>query len=144
MKRVTAFIKPMAVDILGDYFDRIGYPVLKMCIKDHSQVATRSIFWRDDEYIVDLIKNVRIEVVLEENVVDEAVQYISKFLYEKDGNNEYEFALRLKSSMVKKNIMTEDGRWTSLASRQEQVITEEEPVAKQLEVLEIVDAGPGY
>lgn len=144
MKRVTAFIKPMAVDILGDYFDRIGYPVLKMCIKDHSQVATRSIFWRDDEYIVDLIKNVRIEVVLEENVVDEAVQHISKFLYEKDGNNEYEFALRLKSSMVKKNIMTEDGRWTSLAPRQEQVITEEEPVAKQLEVLEIVDAGPGY
>src|SRR3989339_789564 len=99
MKRVTAYVKPMAVDTLGDYFDKIGYPVLKMCIKDRNQVAARSIFWR---------------------------------------NYEYEYVFRLKSSMVKKNIMTEDGRWTSLAPRQEQVITEEESVAKHLEVLEIV------
>ena len=140
MKRVTAYVKPMAVDTLGDYFDKIGYPVLKMCIKDRNQVAARSIFWRDDEYIVDLIKNVKIEVVLEEDVVNEAVQYISKFLYEDGNNYEYEYVFRLKSSMVKKNIMTEDGRWTSLAPRQEQVITEEEFAAKQLEVLEIVDA----
>lgn len=140
MKRVTAFIKPMAVDILGDYFDKIGYPVLKMCIKDHNQVAARSIFWRDDEYIVDLIKNVKIEVVLEENVVDEAVQNISKYLYEEDGNNfEYEYTFRLKSSMVKKNIITEDGRWVSLPPKQERVIPEEEPVTQRLEVLEIVD-----
>lgn len=140
MKRVTAFVKPMAVHILEDYFEKIGYPVLKMCIKDHSQVAARSIFWRDEEYVVDLIKNVKIEVILDEKVVDEAVQNISKFLYEEDGNNcEYEYALRLKSSMIKKNITTEDGRWASLPTKQERVIPEEEAVAKRLEVLEIVD-----
>lgn len=141
MKKVTAFVKPMGVHVLEDYFEKIGYPVLKMCIKDHSQVATRSIFWRDDEYIVDLIKNVKIEVVLDEVVVDEAVQNISKFLYEEDGNSEYEYALRLKSSLIKKNIITEEGRWVSMPPRQERAITEDEPVAKQLEVLEIVDAG---
>ncbi|MDR4504864.1 MAG: hypothetical protein MRK01_08775 [Candidatus Scalindua sp.] len=140
MKRVTAFVKPMSMHILEDYFERIGYPILKMCIKDSSQVAVRSIFWRDEEYIVDVIKNVKIEVVLEENVVEEAVQNISKHLYKEDGNNcKYDYALRLKSSMVKKNIITEDGRWVSLPPKQKQVIQEESPFEQQQEVLEIMD-----
>ena len=140
MKRVTAFVKPMSMHILEDYFERIGYPVLKMCIKDDSQVAARSIFWRDEEYIVDVIKNIKIEVVLEENVVEDAVQNISKYLYEEDGSNcKYDYALRLKSSMVKKNIMTEDGRWVSLPPKQKRVIQEEERFEQRQEVLEITD-----
>ncbi|GAX59157.1 nitrogen regulatory protein PII [Candidatus Scalindua japonica] len=140
MKRVTAFIKPMALEILEDYFGKIGYPVLKMCINDDTQVANRTLFWRDEEYLVDLIKNVKIEVILDENVVEEAVQNISKHLYKEDCNDcQYEYALRLKSSMVRDNIITKDGRWVSLPQRQEQLIQEQGPVAQQQEVLEIMD-----
>ncbi len=140
MKRVTAFIKPMAVEILEEYFERIGYPVLKMCIKDDSPVTARTIFWRDEEYIVDLIKNVKIEIILEENVVEEAVQNISEHLYGKDENDyKYDYALRLKSSMVKDNIITKDGRWVSLPQKQQQVIQEEEPVTELQDALEVVD-----
>lgn len=138
MKRVTAFIKPMAVHELEDYFEKIGYPVLRMCIKDHSQVKARSIFWRDEEYIVELIKNVKIEVILEENVVDEAVQNISKFLYEDDGNNcEYDYALRLKSSIIKKNLITKDGRWVVMPPKQKPIIHENEPAVNALEVVDV-------
>ncbi|MCR4289977.1 MAG: hypothetical protein NUV86_06925 [Candidatus Scalindua sp.] len=140
MKKITALIKPMALGGLEDYFERIGYPVLKMCTKDDRQVAARTIFWRDEEYIVDLIKNVKIEVVLEEDVVEDAVQNISKHLYEEDGKgNKYEYALRLKSSMVKDNIITEAGRWVSLPQKKVRAVQEEEHVVPQQEVLEIMD-----
>ncbi|KHE92250.1 MAG: hypothetical protein K8F52_10365 [Candidatus Scalindua rubra] len=140
MKKITALIKPMALDGLEDYFERIGYPVLKLCTKDDRQLAARTIFWRDEEYIVDLIKNVKIEVVLEEDVVEDAVQNISKHLYEKDGKgNKFEYALRLKSSMVKDNIITEAGRWVSLPQKRVRAAQEEEHVVPQQEVLEIMD-----
>lgn len=140
MKRVTAFVKPMAVEILEEYFERIGYPVLKMCIKDDTRVANRTIFWRDEEYLVDLIKNVKIEIILEENVVEEAVQNISEHLYKEDGDDcKYDYALRLKSSMVKDNIITKDGRWVSLPQRKERIVQENEPAVEQQGILEIMD-----
>lgn len=131
MKRLTAHIKPMTVDTVEDYFRRLGYPVLKMCIKDNCQTTNRSIFWRGEEYIVDLIRNVKMEVLLEEKHVDEAVQNISNFLYEKDENNcEYEYALRLK-------LTTEKGRWVSMEPRHR---PEKNSMVKESETLEVVDA----
>ncbi|GJQ48406.1 nitrogen regulatory protein P-II-like protein [Candidatus Kuenenia stuttgartiensis] len=143
MKKISAFIKPGAVQILENYFGEIGHPVIKTYIKDQDQIATRSVFWRDDEYVVDIIKNVKIEVVLEENAVDDALRNISRFLHEEDGNNcEYEYALRLKSGIIKKDIITEDGRWVSLTPKQEHVFSEGTPLTRQSEVLKIVDVCP--
>lgn len=143
MKRISAFIKPGAVQVLEDYFVGRGRPVVKTYIKDHERVATRSVFWRDNEYVVDIIKNVKIEVVLEENEVDNALRHISRFLYKEDGNDhEYEYALRLKPRISERNVITEGGRWVSLPPGQERIIPEDVPVAKQNEVLEVVDVCP--
>lgn len=143
MKKISAFIKPGAVQILENYFGERGHPVIKTYIKDQDQIATRSVFWRDDEYVVDVIKNVKIEVVLEENAVDDALRNISRFLQGEEGNSgEYEYALRLKSGIVKRDITTEDGRWVSLPPKRERIIQEGVPVAKQSEVLEVVDVCP--
>lgn len=143
MKRISAFIKPGAVQILENYFGERGYPVVKTYIKDQDQVATRSVFWRNDEYVVEIIKHVKIEVVLEETAVDDALRNISRFLHEGVGNSdEYEYALRLKPSIIKRDITTEDGRWVSLPPKRERIIKEGMPVAKQGEVLEVVDVCP--
>lgn len=143
MKRISAFIKPGAVQVLEDYFVGRGSPVVKTYIKEQEQVATRSVFWRDNEYVVDIIKNVKIEVVLEENEVDDALRHISRFLYEEDGNDrEYEYALRLKPRMSEKSVITEGGRWVSLPPRQERIIPEEVLVVKQNEVLAVIDVCP--
>lgn len=143
MKRISAFIKPGAVQVLEDYFAGRGHLVVKTYTKDHDQVATRSVFWRDNEYVVDIIKNVKIEVVLEENEVDDALRHISRFLYEEDGNDrEYEYALRLKPRISERNVITKGGRWVSLPPRQERIIPEDIPVAKQNEVLAVIDVCP--
>lgn len=140
MKKLTAFIKSRRVDTVRDHLRAMGYPVIKMAyIKDNWQDATRSIFWRDEEYIVDLITNVNIEVILKERDVEEAVRYISKFLYEKDGDNGgYEYALRLKSGIIKEDVVTK-GRWVKMQPRQEPVIPEVKPIVKPLEVLEVMN-----
>lgn len=137
MKRLTALVKPRAVDAVKDYFKLMGYPVLKMAyIRYDQQGASRSVFWRGEEYAVDLISHAKIEVILIEEDVDEVIGAIDSLLYEKNGNNgEYEYALRLKSKVVQEDIATEKGRWVRMQPKEELKIGE----LSEEKLLEITD-----
>lgn len=138
MKRLTALVKPRTVDAVKDYFKSMGYPVLKMVyIKDDQQGATRSLFWRGEEYIVDLISHAKIEVILIDEDIDEVIGAIDNLLYEKDGNNRgHEYALRLKSEVIQEGITTEKGRWVRMQPKEELKI-DERPEEKLLEVTDV-------
>ena len=138
MKRLTALVKPRTVDALKDYFKAMGYPVLKIAhIRDDRQSATRSVFWRGVEYIVDLISHAKVEVILADEDVDEVIGAIDNLLYGKNGSKgEYEYALRLKSEIIQNGITTEKGRWVRMQPKEELQIAER-PVEKSLEVAEV-------
>lgn len=138
MKRLTALVKPRTVDAVKDYFKSIGYPVLKMAyIRDDRQNETRPVFWRGEEYIVDLISHAKVEVILVDEDVDEVIGAIDNLLYEKNGNSgEYEYALQLKSKIIQEGITTEKGRWVRMQPKEELQIAER-PVEKALEVTEV-------
>lgn len=138
MKRLTALVKPRTVDAVKDYFKSIGYPVLKMAyIRDDRQSATRSVFWRDEEYIVDLISHAKVEVILVDEDVDEVIGTIDNLLYGKNGNSgEYEYALQLKSEIIQEGITTEKGRWVRMQPKEGLQIAER-PVEKSLELTEV-------
>lgn len=138
MKRLTALVKPRAVDAVKDYFKSMGYPVLKMAyIRYDQQGASRSVFWRGEEYIVDLISHAKVEVILIDEDVDEVTGAIDNLLYEKNGNNngEHEYALRLKSKVVQEDIATEKGRWVRMQPKEELKIDEQ----SEEKLLEITD-----
>lgn len=126
MKRVTALVKPRTVDAAKNYFKLMGYPVLKIAyIRDDQQGAARTVFWRGEEYVVDLISHAKIEVILIDEDVDDVVSNIDNLLYEKDGNNgEYEYALRLKSEVIQEGVTTEKGRWVRMQPKEELNINE--------------------
>ena len=138
MKRLTALVKPRTVDAVKDYFKSMGYPVLKMAyIRDDRQSETRPVFWRGEEYIVDLISHAKVEVILVDEDVDEVIGAIDNLLYGKNGNSgEYEYALRLKSEIIQEGIATEKGRWVRMQPKEELQIAER-PVEKSLEVTEV-------
>lgn len=138
MKRLTALVKPRAIDVLKDYFKAMGYPVLKMtCIRDSRQSATRSVFWRGEEYIVDLISHTKIEVVLIDEDVDVVIGDMDNLLYGKNENGEeYEYTLRLKSEIIQNGIATEKGRWVKMQPKEEIHIAERS-IEKSLEVTEV-------
>ncbi|MCF6159283.1 MAG: hypothetical protein E3K32_12125 [wastewater metagenome] len=138
MKRVTALVKPRTVYAAKNYFKLMGYPVLKIAyIRDGQQSAARTVFWRGEEYVVDLISHAKIEVILIDEDVDEVVSNIDNLLYEKDGNNgEYEYALRLKSEVIQEGVTTEKGRWVRMQPKEELNI-DEIPEKKPLEVTDV-------
>lgn len=136
MKRLTALVKPRAVDVVKDYFKSMGYPTLKIAyIRDDQQGATRSIFWRNDEYTVDLISHAKIEVILIDEDVDEVTGAIDNLLYEKgESNKEYEYTLRLKSGATQEDITK--GRWVRMQPKEE-VKIDEMPGEKRLEIIDV-------
>ncbi len=138
MKRLTALVKPRSVDAIKDYFKSMGYPVLKIAyIRDDRQGATRSFFWRDEEYIVDLISHAKIEVILIDEDVDEVTGNIESLLYEKDGiSGEYEYTLRLKSEVVQGEIAKGKGRWVKMQPKEE-IKVDEMSEEKLLEVTDV-------
>lgn len=138
MKRVTALVKPRAVDALKDYFRAMGYPVLKITqIRDDRQSVDQTVFWRGEEYIVDLISHAKVEVILADDDVDEVVGSIDDFLYGKNGNRgEYEYALSLKSGLIQEGAAAEKGRWVKMQPKKELQIVEK-PEEKFLEVTEV-------
>lgn len=138
MKRLTALVKPRTVDAVKDYFKSMGYPVLKIgYIRNDQQNKTRSVFWRGEEYVVDLLSHAKVEVILTDEDVNEVIEDIDNLLYEKNGNRgEYEYALRLKSAIIQEGIAAEKGRWVRMQPKEKLQIAEI-PLEKSLEVTEV-------
>ena len=81
MKKIEAIIKPFKLDEVKDELNNIG--VLGMTVTEvkvmEDKKVTRS-FIRGAEYAVDFLPKIKIEIVVDDNLVDESVKAIKQKL----------------------------------------------------------------
>lgn len=79
MKKIEAVIRPDSLDAVLDALDQKGYPGIMVTeIEGHGKQKGVSQHWRGQEYKVDLLPKVKIEVVVSDNEAEEIVTAISK------------------------------------------------------------------
>jgi nitrogen regulatory protein P-II 1 len=79
MKKVEAVIRPDALDSVMAELEKAGYPGIMVTeIEGHGKQKGVSQQWRGQEYKVDLLPKVKIEVVVSDKEADEIIQRISK------------------------------------------------------------------
>ncbi len=79
MKKVEAIIKPFKLDEVKDALNDIGIHGLTMTeVKGFGQQKGHTELYRGAEYVVDFLPKVKIELVVSEDLVDDAVEAIMK------------------------------------------------------------------
>ncbi len=77
MKKIEAIIKPYKLEDLKEALVDIGISGMTISeVKGYGRQQGHSELYRGAEYIVDFIPKVKIEIILEANSVDEAVDTI--------------------------------------------------------------------
>jgi nitrogen regulatory protein P-II 1 len=79
MKKVEAIIKPFKLDEVKEALQEIGVQGLSVIeVKGFGRQKGHTELYRGAEYVVDFLPKVKIEVVLEDNLVDRAIEAIQK------------------------------------------------------------------
>jgi nitrogen regulatory protein PII len=79
MKLITAIIKPFKLDEVREALGEIGVTGLTVTeVKGFGRQKGHTELYRGAEYVVDFLPKVKIEAVVDENVVDQAVDAIIK------------------------------------------------------------------
>jgi nitrogen regulatory protein P-II 1 len=79
MKKVEAVIRPDSLDEIMNALEGAGYPGIMVTeIEGHGKQKGVKQQWRGQEYKVDLLPKVKIEVVVTDKEADEIVRTISK------------------------------------------------------------------
>jgi len=79
MKKIEAVIRPDSLDEVMSALDGAGYPGIMVTeIEGHGKQKGVKQIWRGQEYKVDLLPKVKIEVVVTDKQADEIVKTISK------------------------------------------------------------------
>ncbi len=79
MKLLTAIIKPFKLDDVRDALSEIGVQGLTVTeVKGFGRQKGHTELYRGAEYIVDFLPKVRIEVALDEGMVEAAIEAITK------------------------------------------------------------------
>ena len=77
MKLVTAIIKPHMLDEVRDTLSRLGIAGMTVTeVKGFGRQKGHTELYRGAEYFVDFLPKVKIEVVLEDSLVERAVEAI--------------------------------------------------------------------
>ena len=77
MRLVTAIIKPFRLDDVRDALARIGIQGMTVTeVKGFGRQKGHTELYRGAEYIVDFLPKVKIEVVLDDDQVDSAIEAI--------------------------------------------------------------------
>ena len=77
MKLVTAVIKPFRLDDVRDALSRIGIQGMTVTeVKGFGRQKGHTELYRGAEYVVDFLPKVKIEVVLDDEQVDGAIEAI--------------------------------------------------------------------
>ena len=77
MKLVTAIIKPFKLDEVREALSAIGVQGITVTeVKGFGRQKGHTELYRGAEYVVDFLPKVKIEVVLEDSMVDRAVESI--------------------------------------------------------------------
>jgi nitrogen regulatory protein P-II 2 len=79
MKLLTAIIKPFKLDDVRDELSKIGIKGLTATeVKGFGRQKGHTELYRGAEYIVDFLPKTKIEIALEDNQVDAAIEAITK------------------------------------------------------------------
>ncbi|MGY8813972.1 MAG: P-II family nitrogen regulator [Gammaproteobacteria bacterium] len=79
MKFITAIIKPFKLDDVRDALSEIGVKGLTVTeVKGFGRQKGHTELYRGAEYIVDFLPKVKIEIALEDAMVEQAIEAISK------------------------------------------------------------------
>jgi len=77
MKKIEAIIKPFKLDDVKDALEAIDIHGLTITeVKGHGRQKGHSELYRGAEYVVDFLPKIKIELVINEGQVDEAIDAI--------------------------------------------------------------------
>ena len=79
MKKIEAIIKPFKLDEVKEALDEVGVKGLTVIeAKGFGRQKGHTELYRGAEYVVDFLPKVKIEIVLEDNMVEPAVEAIQQ------------------------------------------------------------------
>ena len=79
MKKMEAVIQPSRLDAVKDALHEIGIQGMTVSeVRGHGRQKGHSEIYRGHEYTVDLLPKIKVEVVLPDTLVDQAVNAIVK------------------------------------------------------------------
>jgi len=79
MKKVEAIIKPFKLDEVKDALNEIGLKGITVVeAKGFGRQKGHTELYRGAEYVVDFLPKVKLEVVLEDNMVERAIEAIQR------------------------------------------------------------------
>ncbi len=79
MKLISAIIKPFKLDDVRDELAEIGIQGLTVTeVKGFGRQKGHTELYRGAEYVVDFLPKVKIEIALDEDIVDAAIEAICK------------------------------------------------------------------
>ena len=77
MKKIEAVIKPFKLEEVKEALNRLGIKGMTITeVKGYGRQKGHKEIYRGAEYMVDLIPKIKIEIVLEDSLVEQAVQTI--------------------------------------------------------------------
>ena len=79
MKKVEAIIKPFKLDEVKEALQEVGVQGLSVTeVKGFGRQKGHTELYRGAEYVVDFLPKVKVEAVLSDNLVEDAIDAISK------------------------------------------------------------------
>lgn len=79
MKKIEAIIKPFKLDEVREALSEVGITGLTVTeVKGFGRQKGHTELYRGAEYVVDFLPKIKVEVVLADDVVDQAVEAIVK------------------------------------------------------------------
>lgn len=79
MKMITAVIKPFKLDDVREAISEIGVQGMTMTeVKGFGRQRGHTELYRGAEYVVDFLPKVKLEVAVDESLVDQVVEAISR------------------------------------------------------------------
>ena len=79
MKLVTAIIKPFKLDDVRESLSEIGVQGITVTeVKGFGRQKGHTELYRGAEYVVDFLPKVKIEIVMDDNMLDRAIEAIQK------------------------------------------------------------------
>lgn len=79
MKQITAVIKPFKLDDVRNALSEIGVQGMTVTeVKGFGRQKGHTELYRGAEYVVDFLPKVKLEIVLDDDVIDSALEAIAK------------------------------------------------------------------
>lgn len=79
MKMITAVIKPFKLDDVREALSGIGVQGITVTeVKGFGRQKGHTELYRGAEYVVDFLPKIRLEIAVEDNLVDQVIETLSK------------------------------------------------------------------